>query len=131
VIIKKAVRTIAPEREREMTIDIIEISSVLGALTVIAVFAFAILKFVKKKITEQIDTELKKVISWTDSQQKDIDVSAEEREILFEATRAILDWVIREQNGNGPCHAAMDEMDGFLSRRAHEKRSYAIGDKNK
>ena len=108
----------------QIQFNIVDIAIVIGALMTIGGFAAGILRFVKKSVALITQKETQKITVWLEAQQKDIEKSYEKFELLFDATYAILDWIIKEQNGNGPCHQAQKQMDSYIRKRAHEQFSY-------
>jgi len=106
-----------------MTIDIVNIAVVLGSLTTIFAFGAAILRFTTKQIKKQIDEELKQIRAIIASHTDDIDVCSAERELLFDTTYNMLEWIIKSHDDCDSCNRIKENMDEFILRNAHLSKS--------
>lgn len=76
----------------------------------------------KRLLTSEIDAitkELSSLRSWNMRQQKDIETSFTEKQIMLRGILACLKG-LREQGCNGPVSDAIGEIDEFLFIHAHE-----------
>lgn len=104
------------------------LTSVAGSVTAISV----IIKPLKGKVDDIVAKEIEKekeeqrmktLEGWTGSQQEDLDDFNEGLVILAGAVEALLDHAIEKQEGNGKCHKAQEEVEGFLRDKALSKKS--------
>ena len=69
-----------------------------------------------------IDNRLKKIESWTVNQQKDINDSMEEKQLLLQGVLACLEG-LKEQGCNGVVTENINIIKNYLFTKAHETKS--------
>ncbi|GHV09455.1 hypothetical protein FACS1894217_13830 [Clostridia bacterium] len=98
--------------------SIIAIAALGGAIITIWNLIDKVIKPIK-----EINSKLDSFQTWQKNQQLDIESSKEEREILCRGFRALCIWTI-SQGANGEVHKALEDLNSYLSRQAHEGKSY-------
>lgn len=105
------------------------LSSIAGSVSAISV----VIKPLKGKVDDIVAREIEKekekqrmesLEGWTGNQQNDLDNLNEGVVILASAVEALLDHAIEKQEGNGKCHKAQEEVEGFLRDKALSKMSH-------
>jgi H2-forming N5,N10-methylenetetrahydromethanopterin dehydrogenase-like enzyme len=105
-----------------MTIDVVNLAVILGSLTTIFAFGTTVLRFTRKQIQKQIDDELNKFKAIIEFHNSELEVCAEERELLFDSTYNILEWIIKSHDDCDSCNRIKQHMDEFILRHAHNSK---------
>jgi hypothetical protein len=101
-----------------MTESVIAIGAVCAALATV----WGLIDRISRPMKE-MSRKLDGFMEWQKNQQADIDASKVEREILCRGFRAVCLWAMG-QGANGEIGRALEDISAFLSRQAHEGRSY-------
>ena len=98
-----------------MVIDVIELSKIIGALTVIFGFIVSIYKFVQVKILRRLDKLEKQM-------KKQYEINSERREELQIIIRGLLSCLkgLQELHCNGPVTEGIEEIENFILKEAHK-----------
>ena len=108
-----------------MLIDIIELSKIIGAFSVIFGLVVAIYKFIKTKILDEISNSKRKIEElkeelerMKESQKEHIESAQKEFEIIIEGLSACLDGLI-QLGANSNVTTGKEKMDKFLLKKSH------------
>jgi uncharacterized oligopeptide transporter (OPT) family protein len=104
--------------------SITEMVILIGALCGAVVTIWGLIDKVSKPIRE-LNKKFDSFQTWQKRQQEDIESSKEEREILCRGFRALCVWAIG-QGANGEVHKALEDLNAYLSKQAHNGKSYLI-----
>ena len=106
-----------------MTIDLEWLAAIITAITAIVTPVVVCVKSVNK-LVERIEN----LESWNKRQQRDLDRTAQENEVIITGVLASLKG-LREMGCNGPVSQGIEDIEDFLSDAAHRNVSYRKGDK--
>lgn len=101
-----------------MDIDVGKISAWIGVITAVATPMVMLLKRLSALI-KRLDV----LERWNSKQQKDIEISKQERRILIEGTLACLEG-LKEQGCNGAVSEAIQDIRDFMIEASHAQKKY-------
>lgn len=111
---------------------LIAVGAILASIAGSVASVSTIIKPLKEKVDDIVAKEVEKereeqrmknLEGWTGSQQEDLDDFNKGLVILAGAVEALLDHAIEKQEGNGKCHRAQEEVEGFLRDKTLSKKS--------